>query len=95
MAQYEKDFSLKLCQTLDNKLILLPKEMRQLFLHDPAFAPEWRELKRFPQDVECHFGGCTWRGECICCEGGGNIVTEEARRRCCGTNSKRVAKGHA
>ena len=35
--------TLKLCQLADNKLIL-PKDTRQLFLHDPVFAPEWREI---------------------------------------------------
>ena len=35
--------TLKLCQLADNKLIL-PKDTRQLFLHDPVFAPEWRQL---------------------------------------------------
>lgn len=35
--------TLRVCQ-IDNQKLLLPRDVRQMFLQDPVWAPEWREL---------------------------------------------------
>ena len=35
--------SLRVCQIANSKLVL-PRDVRQMFMQDPVWAPEWREL---------------------------------------------------
>ena len=69
--------TLRVCQLNDSKLVL-PRDVRQMFLQDPVWAPEWREMlvKFDEQWGAATSGGAAAEAAAPEAKGGGDVKSE-------------------